>query len=122
MICPLTLAAGAFALATAIDGDTVRACGQRVRLAAIDAPELRGPDCEAEAQLAREARDRLAEILRQPHRVEIVAARDHYGRPIGVVVTPTGTAGAQLVAEGLARPWNGKRRPWCGAGADAPRP
>ena len=39
---------------------------------------------------------------------------DKYGRQLRVVIRDGRSIGRMLVVEGLARPWNGKRRPWCG--------
>ena len=42
---------------------------------------------------------------------------DRYGRKLRVVERDGVSLGETLVAEGLARRWEGRRRPWCGAGA-----
>ena len=41
-------------------------------------------------------------------------ATDRYGRQLRVVTRGGRSLGDVLVAEGLARPWEGSRRPWCG--------
>lgn len=38
---------------------------------------------------------------------------DRYGRLLRVVVRGGESVGAVLVAEGLARRWDGARHPWC---------
>jgi endonuclease YncB( thermonuclease family) len=38
---------------------------------------------------------------------------DRYGRKLRVVVRDGRSLGDQLVAEGLARTWTGRREPWC---------
>ncbi|WP_394357150.1 hypothetical protein [Sphingopyxis indica] len=38
---------------------------------------------------------------------------DRYGRKLRIVVRGGTSVGSVLVAEGLARPWEGRRRPWC---------
>jgi endonuclease YncB( thermonuclease family) len=38
---------------------------------------------------------------------------DRYGRALRVVTRDGQSIGGQLVAEGLARPWDGARHPWC---------
>jgi endonuclease YncB( thermonuclease family) len=47
--------------------------------------------------------------------LEAIGSRDvdSYGRKLRIVANGGGSIGAQLVDEGLARPWNGGRRPWC---------
>jgi endonuclease YncB( thermonuclease family) len=39
--------------------------------------------------------------------------RDQYGRALRVVYQGGVSIGARLVSEGLARPWEGRRRGWC---------
>jgi endonuclease YncB( thermonuclease family) len=39
---------------------------------------------------------------------------DRYGRKLRVIVRDGRSLGDQMVAEGLARTWEGRRRPWCG--------
>lgn len=107
-----------------VDGDTlvVRAriwlghdVETRVRLAGIDAPELKGK-CPRERSLARAARAFLAARLDGAS----VMLRDvRYGKYAGRVLARLETAadgdiGAALLAAGLARPYEGRRRlSWC---------
>ena len=109
-----------------IDGDTivVRAhpwlgvfIETRVRLAGIDAPELRGR-CDGEIALAGRARDRLTELLAGGSaRLDDVRHDKYGGRVRARVLDGNGVdVGAVLVAAGLARPYHGeRRRPWCPA-------
>ena len=39
--------------------------------------------------------------------------RDRYGRALRIVTRNGRSLGDQLVAEGLARTWSGRREPWC---------
>lgn len=95
-----------------IDGDTIRLEGERIRLLAIDAPELFSPHCVAERQLAIHARDRLAGILSaEPWRV-VRDGTDRYGRTLAKLRLERGWAGTVLVREGLAVWWE-DRRSWC---------
>ncbi len=112
-------------LIAVIDGDTLRArvrvwldidVERLVRLDGIDAPELRGR-CEAEGALARRARDRLA-ALTAGGRLALYDVQ--YGKYAGRVVARIEAEGRDLgrilVAEGLARPYDGGgRESWCGA-------
>ncbi|MGO4678123.1 thermonuclease family protein [Bosea sp. 2YAB26] len=82
----------------------------------MDAPETGGAKCADEAALGQRATFRLAELLSsRPFRLEAIGSRDvdSYGRKLRIVANGGGSIGAQLVDEGLARPWNGGRRPWC---------
>jgi endonuclease YncB( thermonuclease family) len=99
----------------AVDGDTIDCAGQRVRLVNVDTPELRGA-CAAESALARRARAFVAERLAAGP-VEIVPdprrPRDRYGRTLARVAVGGADLGEALIAAGLARRWDGRRRPWC---------
>lgn len=39
---------------------------------------------------------------------------DRYGRKLRIVTRGGESVGDTLVAEGLARPWTGRRKSWCG--------
>lgn len=98
-----------------IDGDTFQACGETIRLADIDTPELRGR-CEYERRQAIRARSRLIELLSEPFGlVRSGRATDRYGRQLRVVVRlrDRRSVGDILVSEDLARTWSGRREPWC---------
>lgn len=95
-----------------VDGDTVRAGEERIRISNIDAAEMNGA-CDAERRLARLTRDRLAELLAGGE-VEIERnGRDRYGRTLATVRVNGEDVGDRLVAEGYARVWRGRREDWC---------
>ena len=114
-----------------LDGDTLDVrvhiwLGQdlniRVRLAGIDAPELKGK-CSREKELARRARAYLLARL-DPENDEAAAVRlreVRYGKFAGRVLARVETLdgadlGQGLVAAGLARAYDGRRRAsWCEA-------
>lgn len=97
-----------------IDGDTFDVGGQRIRIADIDTPEVKGP-CAYERQLAARATTRMAELLGagafELHPID--RETDQYGRKLRVVTRDGRSLGDQMVAEGLARTWTGRRQPWC---------
>ena len=106
-----------------VDGDTfdVRAriwLGQslvvRVRIAGIDAPELRSR-CDAEHILAIEARDYLERrIAGGEVRLSEIAYDKYGGRVLASVGDSAGDIGAAMIAAGLARPYDGgTRTSWC---------
>ncbi len=112
-------------LVRVVDGDTVEVLARiwpdhyvetLVRLAGIDAPELRGR-CAEEIALAERAKARLAALLAGSR---LLLVDIHYGKYAGRVVarvlTEDGRDVAEtLLAEKLARPYAGGRRaPWCG--------
>ena len=97
-----------------IDGDTFRYGGEKIRIADIDTPELRGR-CAYEKELAARATRRLAMLLAAgPFQLDPVERdEDRYGRKLRIVTRGGRSIGDQLVSEGLARTWSGRREPWC---------
>lgn len=94
-----------------VDGDTIWWAGEKIRLADIDTPEMRGK-CRSESERAVRARDRLAVILGPGFRIHR-SGTDRYGRTLAVLTVNGRSAGDQLVSEGLARTWSGRREGWC---------
>ena len=99
-----------------IDGDTFDYGGERIRVADIDTPELRGR-CPFETRLAARATARMRSLLAQgPFELHPLANgrdQDRYGRKLRIVTRGGRSLGDMLVAEGLARTWTGRREPWC---------
>ena len=98
-----------------VDGDTFRLGGQRIRVADIDAPETHPPRCAEEARLGDRATQRLRQLL-SGGAVSLQAIdrdEDQYGRKLRVVLVDGRSVGETLVEEGLARSYDGGRRPWC---------
>ena len=93
------------------DGDTLWWAGEKIRIANIDTPELRG-QCQAETNLAYAARDRLAVLLGDGFTIHR-EGRDRYGRTLARLTVNGRDVGSMLVAEGYARRWDGARRGWC---------
>jgi len=102
-----------------VDGDTVWIDGAKVRIADIDTPETHPPRCAEEARLGEAATLRMQALLNGGPVTLVAGTRDvdRYGRRLRVVERGGVSLGETLVAEGLARRWEGRRRPWCGAGA-----
>jgi micrococcal nuclease len=96
-----------------VDGDTFWFRGEKIRIADIDTPELSPPRCERERGLA--AKQRLLEILNSGPVSFKTTARDEdrFGRKLRIVYRERRSVGDILVAEGLARKWEGSRRSWC---------
>jgi endonuclease YncB( thermonuclease family) len=118
-----------------LDGDTLEVrvhiwldqdLGTRVRLAGIDAPELKGK-CDHERDLARRARAHLLARLDPAAagagtvRLWDVRYGKFAGRVLARVETQDGAdLGQDLIAAGLARPYDGRRRAsWCEAAGTA---
>lgn len=101
----------------AVDGDTIMCARETIRIENIDAAEMPPHSkCAFEADLAIKAKlfvvDRLArgrvELVRDQKR-----PRDRYGRTLALVKVDGVDLGEALVTAGLARAWDGRRRPWC---------
>jgi micrococcal nuclease len=100
-----------------IDGDTIRYGGTKIRLEDIDTPETHGPRCASEAALGRRATRRLLELVNAgPFQLVRIGVRDEdrSGRKLRTITRNGHSVGDVLIAEGLARPWDGARRSWCG--------
>ena len=98
-----------------VDGDTFWFRGEKIRIADIDTPELSPPRCRREHERGLAAKQRLLEILNSGPLSLKVAARDEdrFGRKLRIVYRDRRSVGDMLVAEGLARKWQGSRRSWC---------
>lgn len=98
-----------------VDGDTVWTSGEKVRLADINAPETHAAGCAAERELGLAAARRLIALLNAgPFTLEIEGrAVDRYGRALRIAMRNGRSIGQQLVSEGLAEPWRGRRSDWC---------
>lgn len=98
-----------------VDGDTFWFRGEKIRVMDIDAPETHGPRCAQEAALGARATQRLQQLMNAgPFSLESGDREtDRYGRALRVVTRGGQSIGEMLVAEGLAREWDGARHPWC---------
>lgn len=111
-----TLCASARTQSCIIDGDTLRYEGITIRIADIDTPEVRGFACAAEKARGEAATRRLLALMNEgPFALAGYDSRDEdrYGRKLRVVTRRGDSIGMRLVAEGLAREWDGRRHPWC---------
>ena len=118
----LSLAAATFALCAdgprincVVDGDTFWLNGEKVRLADINAPETHQAACPAERELGQRATWRLIALLNAGAFTLEIEGRetDRYGRALRVARRSGRSLGQQLVSEGLAEPWRGRRSDWC---------
>jgi micrococcal nuclease len=110
------LCAGAPRQDCVIDGDTIRYRGIKIRLEDIDAPETFSPQCASEAARGRRATERLLELMNAGAFALVRAGgpdEDIYGRKLRTIERAGRSLGDVLVAEGLARPWDGARHSWC---------
>ena len=104
-------------LVRVVDGDTFRYADEPIRIVGIDTPETHPARCAFEAELGERATRRLAELLAAGpfELVPIDRDEDRYGRKLRRVVRNGRDIGDILIAEGLARPYDGGARAgWCG--------
>jgi hypothetical protein len=102
-----------------IDGDTIDdlRIGKRYRLANIDAPETGdNARCHYERKRGAEAKRMAVLLVRSAGVVSVRETwrTDRYGRKVAYVLIDGEDLGELLVQRGLARPWRGRRRRWCG--------
>lgn len=108
-----------------IDGDTVVVEAptgiSHVRIKGIDAPELYSKACGPEVrQQARQARDKLAELLPVGKRVSMTKINPdkYYGRSDAFVSVDGQDVSQAMLNTGLVRAYQGgKRAPWCAPAA-----
>lgn len=107
---------GAVRITCVVDGDTIWLDGVKIRIADIDTPEISNPKCAYEQALGEQATERLIQLLNSgPVRIVATSGQDEdrYGRKLRLLVREQRSLGEQLIEEGLARRWEGKRLPWC---------
>jgi len=102
-----------------IDGDTLEDMRADItyRLVNIDTPETGShARCQAERDLGNRATQQARALVNNGE-VELrpTGRIDRYGRTIAFVVIDGRDLGETLIADGLARPWRGRREPWCDA-------
>jgi endonuclease YncB( thermonuclease family) len=113
------LCSGPHRVTCVVDGDTFWYRGAKVRLADINAPEVSEPGCTREAELGHRATDRFLALLNAgPFTLAANGdgtGRDHdrYGRLLRTVTRGGASVGEELVREGLAEQWKGRRGNWC---------
>ena len=99
-----------------VDGDTGWERGTKWRMAGVDPPEMAGhAECQREADLAIQARDRLRQLMDGGYRIEDSGQTGRYGRDLVTVRLGDGRdAGQVLINEGLSQPWPNDGNKWCG--------
>lgn len=109
------ICSGSARITCIVDGDTFWLDGTKYRIADINTPEVGNPQCAAEAAKGRQATQRLAQLL-SAGPISLAPAdrdQDQYGRKLRIVERDGRSIGGQLVAEGLAHDWRGRRESWC---------
>lgn len=101
-----------------IDGDTLEDMSNDItyRLVNIDTPETGSrARCDAERALGDRATEAARTLVAHARQLELrpTGRIDRYGRTIAFVLIDGADMGETLITEGLARPWRGRREPWC---------
>lgn len=101
-----------------IDGDTLEdmAADITYRIVNIDTPETGSrAQCAAERALGDRATQSARTLVSHAEDIEMrpTGRIDRYGRTIAYVLIDGRDLGETLISEGLARPWRGRREPWC---------
>ncbi|MEM8774929.1 MAG: thermonuclease family protein [Pseudomonadota bacterium] len=100
------------------DGDTVELrCGSEsvtARLQGFDAPETKTPGCAAEAELGRQATERLRMLVLQGPLTLDAVGEDKYGRLLAQMTVRDRDVADILIEDGLAVAYSGGARvDWC---------
>lgn len=106
-----------------VDGDAVEdtRTGTVYRLENIDTPETGDrARCNAERALGARASEAARSLISNAIAVDLhpTGRTDSYGRVIALLTLDGRDLGEILIADGLARPWRGRREPWCDARGD----
>ena len=117
----IAFSAPALAGVSIVDGDTITFDGKTIRIVEIDSPESYQPRCDAEQVLARNAKERLRQLLDTGKVTYKPAGKDRYGRTLARVYAGKINVGTALIREGYALPYtpgaNAKLKrlqAWCG--------
>lgn len=95
-----------------IDGDTVVVNGEHIRLLDIDTPEIHGK-CLSEKTMAYQAKGYVQGLL-ATNKVRIERhGKGKYGRTLAYLWIGDKTINQMLLDAGLARKYEGGRKPWC---------
>lgn len=103
-----------------IDGDTLEDLTAEItyRLVNIDTPETGSrASCPAERAQGEAATQAVRDLIANAQSFEArpTGRNDQYGRNIAYVLVDGRDLGETLMEEELARPWRGRRYPWCDA-------
>ncbi|MBD0417487.1 thermonuclease family protein [Oryzicola mucosus] len=99
-----------------VDGDTIWLRGTKIRLEAIDTPEIGGARCKDELARGVRAQGRLQALLNAGDFVLMRAGnrdQDRYGRKLRTVMISGADVTETLISEGLAKRWTGTKVAWC---------
>jgi endonuclease YncB( thermonuclease family) len=95
-----------------VDGNTIFVRGQRVEIAGVTAPEIRGAQCDAERDRGIDTAVKLAAFLNSGS-VAVGQPFREYGREVRKVEVKGRDVGDWMIAASLAREDRGGKQSWC---------
>jgi len=95
------------------DGDTINLNGERVEIAGMDAPEIRGAACTEESRRGITAAVRLREILNSGEVKVTGTERGADGRLLTRLEAGGRDVATAMIAQDVARGYGGGPRSWC---------
>lgn len=98
-----------------IDANTIRAGGETVRIAGMEAPSIQDPQCEAERGRGIDAAVRLANLLNSGKVTLGAASRDTSGREVRTIDVNGRNVGEAMIGMGIAHPADQTAKGWCGS-------
>jgi endonuclease YncB( thermonuclease family) len=95
------------------DGDTIKLDGERVRLLAIDAPEIFSPQCRSEKRRGEAAKIELERLVAGRTLTLERHGTDRYRRTLAIVFAGGVNLNDAMIASGHAVRWDGHKHDWC---------
>ena len=102
-----------------VDGDTIHIHDEKVLIAGIDAPRIQDSACPDERTKGIAAAVRLVALLNSGKVTASRESPDDYGRSVRTVKVRGEDVADTLIAEGLARRFDGTAIDWCSSDAEA---
>ena len=96
-----------------LDGDTIYVQREKVEIAGIEAPLIKGAACGDERTAGIEAAVRLADMLNSGQVMASSPIRDEYGRMVRNVEVNGKDVAKAMIAAGVVRSYTGEKRDWC---------
>lgn len=96
-----------------LDGDTIYVQREKLEIAGIEAPLIRGADCGDERIRGIDAAIRLADLLNAGQVTVSGPIRDQYGRSVHKVDVNGKDVARAMISAGVARPYIGEKHDYC---------
>ena len=96
-----------------LDGDTIYVQREKVEIAGIEAPQIKGSACGDERERGIDAAVRLADLLNSGEVTVSDPFLDNYGRSVRSVAVNGKDVGKAMLAARVVRPYTGEKHDWC---------